>query len=157
MEKLSLPVWGEKVVVRTGIRLKILREGEEKTTDTVALLNAGFESEEPEVIIPEKLAVKLGLWPQLPDGTEIEAYEVAGGGKVRTYRVSDCLETRVITEETTSSPVKGTAVIMEGEREVVLSDKAISAHQMILEDTGEGSWRFRGESELRESENPEFW
>jgi hypothetical protein len=145
------------VVVRVRVRLKALKGKKGETVETVALINAGFESEEPEIIIPVKLAEKLGLWPRPPEGTEIAAYEVAGGGKVRTYRIGDCLESQVIAEGVTSDPVKTAAAVMEGEREVVLSDKAISAHRIVLEEVGAGIWKFRGEAETKRSENPEFW
>ena len=145
------------MVVRTRVKIKALKGKEGKTVETVALINAGFESEEPEIIVPVRLAEELGLWPQLPQGTEIETYEVAGGGKVRTYRIEGALETQVITEGAASDPVKTTAAIVEGEREVILSDKAISAHQMVLEEVGAGIWRFRGEAKTRQSEKPEFW
>jgi len=51
----------------------------------MAFLNVGFESAGPEVVIPVVLAERLGLWPKLPEGTEVESYEIAGNRKVRTY------------------------------------------------------------------------
>ena len=60
----------------------------------MAVANAGYESEGPEVVIPVKVAERLGLWPKLPEGTEVQAYEVAGGLKVRSYVIEDCLEVR---------------------------------------------------------------
>ena len=66
------------MVVRVKIRLKALKGKKGKMVDTIALLNAGFESEEPEIVIPIRVAERLGLWPKLPEDTEIESYEVAG-------------------------------------------------------------------------------
>jgi hypothetical protein len=145
------------VVVRIRLRIKALKGEVGKIVETVALVNAGFESDEPEIIVPMELAKELGLWPRLPEGTRTEIYEVAGGGKVRTYRIGEGLETQVIAGGVSSDPVKTAATLMEGEREVVLSDKAISAHRIILEEVGAGIWRFRGETESRRSEEPEFW
>jgi hypothetical protein len=145
------------VVVRVKLRIRALRGKAEKTVETVALVNAGFESDEPEIIVPVRLAEELELWPRLPEGTETEIYEVAGGGKVKTHRIKGTFETQVIAGEATSDPVETTVAVMEGEREVVLSDKATSAHRIVLEEVGAGIWRFRGETETRQSEEPEFW
>ncbi len=148
--------------VRVKIRLKPLKrkgggKDEEREIEGVALLNAGFESEGPEAIIPTGLAEKLGLWPRLPEGTEVGTYEVAGGDKARTYYIPDCLQTQVVTEDTTSSTVKIAAVIMEGEKEILVSDKLIHAYKIVLEDAGEGIWRFRDEDKKRKSEKPAYW
>ena len=121
------------MVVRVRVELKALKGKRGEAIEGVAVLNAGYESEEPEATIPVKLAERLGLWPRLPEGTEVEAYEVAGGIKVRTYFIENCLEVQVVTEDTVSSPIKTVAVIMEGQNEILLSDAAISAHQIILD------------------------
>ena len=63
--------------------------------------------------------------------TEVEGYEIAGSMKVRTYYINDCLEVIV---ENKISGTKAAAAIMEGEREILLSDKTISAFQIVLED-----------------------
>jgi len=49
--------------------------------------------------------------------------------------------------------VRVSVVIMEGEKEVLLSDKSISALQIVLEDIGKGIWRFKKEEKLRKSES----
>jgi hypothetical protein len=145
------------MVVRVKIRLKTLKGKKGKTMDVVALLNAGFESDEPEMVIPVGVAERLGLWPRLPEDTEIESYEVAGSRKVRTYYIEDCLESQVITEDTSSNLIKIPAVIMEDEPEILASDKLIRSYQIVLEDAGSGIWRFRNEKKLRGSESPEYW
>ncbi|MEM2187185.1 MAG: hypothetical protein QXI60_03845 [Thermofilaceae archaeon] len=121
----------------------------------MAVANAGYESEGPEVI-PVRVAERLGLWPRLPEGTEVQAYEVAGGLKVRSYVIGDCLEVQVVAEDAASDPVR-TAAVMEGESEILLSDASISAHRIVIEDPKRGLWRFRGEEKLRRSECPEYW
>lgn len=146
-----------ELVVRVKVRLKALKGKEGEVIESVAVANAGYESEVPEIIIPVKVAERLGLWPRVPEGTEVEAHEVAGGIRVRTYLIEDCLETQVVTKETSSSPVKTVAVIMEGQNEILLSDASISAHQIVLEDPKKGIWRFKKEKKLRKSERPEYW
>jgi len=58
------------------VKLKIKGKNEEITTST--LINSGFEAEEPQLIIPLKLAEVLGL---TGDETSIENFETAGGGQ----------------------------------------------------------------------------
>ncbi|MDM7275867.1 MAG: hypothetical protein P3X22_007140 [Thermoprotei archaeon] len=50
---------------------------------TSALVKSGFEAETPQLLIPRSLAVKLGLWPPLPEAQLVEV-ETAGG-PVRNY------------------------------------------------------------------------
>ncbi|MEM0024310.1 MAG: hypothetical protein QXM80_02495 [Thermofilaceae archaeon] len=70
------------LVVRVRVRLKALKGRRGEVVKSVAVANAGYESEGPEVVIPVRVAERLGLWPKLPEGTEVQAYEVAGGLKV---------------------------------------------------------------------------
>lgn len=137
------------MVVRVRVRLKALKGEKGKTIEDIALLNAGYESKNPEMVIPVNIAEKLGLWPKLPEGTEVEDYEVAGGTKIRIHYIEDCLETQVITEDKDSEPVKVPAVILEGEKEILASDKWISAQKIVLDDVGKGIWKFRGEEKRR--------
>ncbi|MEM3608183.1 MAG: hypothetical protein QW238_04890 [Candidatus Bathyarchaeia archaeon] len=50
------------MVVR--VRVKPVSGGAEVTAAVIA--NSGFESEEPEVMVPEGVAERLGLHPRLP-------------------------------------------------------------------------------------------
>ena len=59
------------------VRVRIGRGG--RTCETVALVNSGFESDEPDVAIPVRVAERLGLWPPGPAPTvTLET----GGGRV---------------------------------------------------------------------------
>ncbi len=145
------------MVVRVKVKLKALKGDVGGVVESAAVLNSGYESVEEEVIIPVKVAERLGLWPRLPEGTEVEEYEVAGGIKVRAYFIRDCLEVQVVAEDKASEPVKTAAAIMEGQNEILLSDASISAHRIVIEDAKRGLWRFRGEEKLRGSEKPQYW
>jgi len=63
----------------------------------------------------------------------------------------------VVTEEGKRSGVKVSAVVAELADEALLNDKTISALKIMLEDLGEGLWRFRGEEKLRRTEKPQRW
>jgi hypothetical protein len=82
------------VRVKAKIKLKNKRE----SLETNALLNAGFETESPEVIIPENLARRLKLFPELPPNTIIREYDTAGG-VVKLYFVKDILQVEAFSKD----------------------------------------------------------
>jgi len=71
--------------------------------------------------------------------------------------VPEALEVSVVTEEGERSRVKVDVVIAEFADEALLNNKIISALKIVLEDPGEGLWRFRGEEKLRRTERPQRW
>jgi hypothetical protein len=138
--------------------LKTLKgESGKKSIEASALLNAAYESIEPEIIIPTSLAESIGLWPRLPKGTTIETYKLVGNRELQTHSIRRCMEIQVITPDTISKPVKATVTIIDGEREVLLSDAAISALQIVIEDPKVGIWSFKNEKKSRISEKPQYW
>lgn len=140
-----------------GVRVRIRLKFENREVEAVGLANAGFEAEGPEIVLPIRVAERLGLWPELPKGSKIEEYEVAGGKRVSSHIISQKIDTKIITKDRSSERIKATPILMEKEKEVVLSDKLIGAHKVVLEDVGRGLWRFSDEEKPRDSENPEYW
>ncbi len=122
-----------------------------KSVETSALLNSGFESEANEIVLPTRLAEKLGLWPSLPEKAEIKEYETAGGGKVKVIRVPNI---KVFVGEKESDAYR---IIIEEEREVIMNDKLISSLGIVIEDAGKGLWKFRGENKIRKSSPKKIW
>ncbi|KPV62264.1 MAG: hypothetical protein AOA65_1961 [Candidatus Bathyarchaeota archaeon BA1] len=101
---LKVVTWRSELVVRVRVRLKPVKGRLHASIETAAIANAGYESDVPEVVIPELLAERLGLFPELPSGTRIEAYQTAGG-EVRVHYIPDALETSVLTEDRVEGPV----------------------------------------------------
>ncbi len=128
-----------------------------KEIETIALVNSGFRSDAPEVIIPLKVAEKLDINPQLIENARIEKYEIAGGEVLSCYSIPDAVWVKIITEDKETEEVKCICTIMSHEREVIISDKLASALKIAIEDVGEGIRRFRGEQKLRKSFPPQFW
>jgi hypothetical protein len=135
------------------VRVKLRIRFQNKVLDTVALVNTGFETPNPQILLPVKAAERLGLWPQLPSETLVEVYDTAGG-PVRVYRVKNAV-TVEIPEKNIS--VVADAIISHIEVEVLLSDKLTDKLMIVPEIPGEGLWRFRDENTLRKSERPELW
>ena len=144
------------MVVRVRVRIKPLK-APKGPVETVGIANAGFSSVVPEAFVPLRLAEKMGLWPALPEGTSVGTYGVAAGKEVQAHRIREAVEVQVLTKEKTSDPVKTTVAIVEGEREFILSDKALDELGIELLRPGAGIWRFRGEEKLRKSEKPKYW
>jgi hypothetical protein len=133
------------------VRIRIVRG--DKVLETPALVNTGFKTPNPQILLPIKAAEKLGLWPDLPREASVEIYDTAGG-PVRVYRVRNAVKVE-ISEKGIS--VVADAVISHTEVEVLISDRLADELMIVIERPGEGIWRFRDENVLRRSEAPEIW
>lgn len=60
-----------------------LRRGS-RCVETSALVNSGFESDEPDVVVPVEVARALGLWPP-PDDVELAELGTGGGDLAAPY------------------------------------------------------------------------
>lgn len=143
------------MVVRVGVRLE---SASETKLRTAAIANSAFESDEAELIVPEGVAEKLGIYPKLPNGTEVGDFRGVGG-IAKGYRIKGLVKAWAIAEDKKVGPCDVVVSVMSGEDEILLCDKLIDELEIELVRPGEGLWRFRGESEskLRKSEKPEKW
>jgi len=137
-----------------GVRIRVNIQSQKASVEVSALVNTGFETPNPQILIPVKIAEKLGLWPDLPKEAVQEIYDTAGG-PTRVYRVRDALRVKVVGRE--DIEVLADAVISPIEVEVLISDKLTDELMIVIERPGEGLWRFRDESIERKSERPEIW
>lgn len=138
------------------VKLKIASVKAKASFEVNSLLNTGFGTEAPEVVVPLKVAERLGFYPELPQGAVVKAYETAGG-IARMYYIADAVEIQAITEDKNSKVIKCALVISELEREVLLSDQAIDELEIVIESPGKGRWRFRDEVKVRNTAEPEYW
>ncbi len=44
-------------------RIKVKLKRDDMSIETSALINSGFETDAPDIVLPVELARKLGLWP----------------------------------------------------------------------------------------------
>ncbi|MCL7402327.1 MAG: hypothetical protein LZ168_06035 [Thaumarchaeota archaeon] len=139
--------------VRVRVKLRSLQTGREVIT--VALLNAGYETEKPECLLPVRLAEELEVWPKLPKGARVKNYETAGG-PVKMYCIEDGVEVVVVAGDESSKCISN-LVVSQIEKEVLLSDAAIEALNIIIDSPLKGLWRFRDSGRLHGSEKPEYW
>ena len=127
-----------------------------RAVETIALVNSGYEVEEPELLIPIRLAEELGLWP--PPELLMESC-VTPAGIARLYSVPHAIDVYLVTEDRTTGPIPCNLMISEYEREVLISDHLTSSLSISVEDFAEGLWRFRNEplTKLRKSKKPQYW
>jgi len=63
-----------RLVYRYGCRVRVEIEYRGRKASAVDLLNTGYESVVPEIIVPVAIAEQLGIWPRLPEKTVVESY-----------------------------------------------------------------------------------
>jgi len=137
-----------------GVRVRVRIKYGGNLLETVALVNTGFETPNPQILLPVKAAEKLGLWPNLPRDASIEIYDTAGG-PTRVYRARNAVIVEVAGRE--GRGVVADVVISHVEVEVLISDKLTEELMIAIEKPSEGIWRFRDEIVERKSEKPEIW
>ncbi len=128
------------------IRLRIkLLSNMGRTTITKALVTTGYETQEPEALIPRSIAEDLDLLPKLPSGSEVRNYVLADGTVTRLILIPNAVQVWIIEDDREVGGVTAHVTISERADEVLLSDKLVSRLGVVLLDIGEGTWCFRDE------------
>jgi len=143
------------VALRVRLRLRV--RGREGFVDASALVNTGFETETPQLLLPLRLGSVLGLWPPPPEAQLLEFG--TAGGSVRNYVVPNSLEVWVLGGDRVVGPVISDAVISNVELEASINDKLAGALGIMILNPATGEWRFRDDdaSVIRRSESPRYW
>ncbi|MCC6013857.1 MAG: hypothetical protein LM593_05770 [Candidatus Verstraetearchaeota archaeon] len=137
-----------------GIRIKLKLLVENKEIDVIALVNSGFESTEPDICIPLKLAEKIKLWPS----SIFESEKVlTAGGEVSVFRLPLKAEIMLILDNNIKKRIPCNIVINPYVEEVLLSDYLIDELEIIPISFRKGLWRHKTDNEsiIRESEKPQ--
>ncbi len=144
------------MAVRLKLRLKLLKTG--KTYDIIALVNSGFETITPQLLIPRKLAEELGIWPDMLPRAKIVTYGTPGG-VVRNYLISDAVMVSVIEQDLETQEESADITISEIEEEVLISDKLAGKLGIVLEDIGEGLYSLKADPKrtIRKTHMPQYW
>jgi len=135
-----------------GVRVLVEIKRENKVVSSAALVNSGYEADEPELHIPLALARALGFKLEELKG---ERYKVVGA-EVTTYILGE-VEVRVKTKDKVSEWVKAKAVSVPGEYEVILSDAITEQLGVEIVKPRTGLWRFIGELGVRKSVEAKYW
>jgi hypothetical protein len=143
------------MAVRIKLRLRARASGE--TIDVSALINSGFETDSPQLLIPMGLARRLALYPPPITSSIIEVG--TAGGPSRVFLVREALEVWAITDDREVGPKLVDVLISPIEEEVLVNDKLTEELGIILLATGSGKWRFVDDpaDKVRRSEKPQYW
>ena len=138
-----------------GVRVRLRLRVGSRIAETSALINSGFESEEPEIVLPPALAEALGLEPS----TEVSSYSVAGGGLASAFRGRELVNVELALGDVEAGGVDAVASIMPGENEVIVSDRLAHELGIVIIDPYTGEWCLRQELgvRIRSSAKPEYW
>lgn len=139
------------------VRVRVRIRSSERESETSALVNTGFETEQPEILLPAGLAEMLGLYPP-KSGSLLEEYSVVGG-TTTVIKSSEKIHVQLLIEERETSPVEVIPLISDREDEALISDSLASLLKIVIEDAKEGLWRLRDETpeEVRSSSKPHYW
>jgi hypothetical protein len=133
------------VRLRIEVRRRDLNEGVMLT----ALVNTGFTSEEPDILMPSNVAKTLGLWPQ-PDGSLSIIFTTAGG-EVEGYEVPRSVFVRVLAEDRASKEVLANVLINPLTEDVLISDALAEELGIQILYPRRGIWKFSDEERARSS------
>ncbi len=138
-----------------GVRVRLRICSRSRCLETSALVNSGFESSDPEIVVPPSLADALGL----EVSNEIAAYTVAGGGSVSAFRARDSVVVELVLNDRENVRAFARVSIVPGENEVLISDRLAHELGIAIIDPFEGLWCLRDElgKKVRPSVSPELW
>jgi hypothetical protein len=144
--------------VAVRVRLKINCIKTKKSLYGSVLVNSGFETEKPELLIPLRLAEKLGLWPDLPRNAKTSIYGSAGG-PMRVFIVPSALRVKIIAKGAKSQDVLSDAVISDIEEEALIGDKLGGKLGIVILNLWEGLWKLENDpvGKIRRTSRPQYW
>jgi hypothetical protein len=125
------------------LRLRLSRGGH--SVDVVALVNSGYETVEPEILVPPVTARELHVYPELPYGAVVGEYRLADGSTTKLIRIPRAVNVYVLEDDRVVGPVESSLVIAEKADEPLISDKLAGGLGIVALDFGEGLWCFRDE------------
>jgi len=134
-----------KRVRRVAVRLKLKLVRNNNSIEIIALLNSGYETFEPEILVPSTTARDLFLYPRLPQGAIIREYVLADGSITRLIKIPKAVLIYVVEEDRIVGPVETSLVISEKAEEPLISDKLAGKLGIAVLDFAEGFWCFRDE------------
>ncbi len=126
------------------VRLKLVLEYSVGAVETIALLNSGYETLRPEILLPISIARELKLFPP-PTTATIKEYTLADGSTIHLIKIPRALKVSVTEDDRVVGPIEADVTISEGAEEPLISDKLASKLNIAVLDFGEGIWCFRDE------------
>jgi hypothetical protein len=127
------------------IRLRLRLSRGSHNVDVIALVRSGYETVEPEILVPPVTARELRVYPELPYGAVVGEYRLADGSTMKVIRIPGAVNVYVLEDDRVVGPVESSLVIAEKADEPLISDKLAGGLGIVALDFGEGLWCFRDE------------
>ena len=143
------------MAVRVKLRIRSRTSGE--VAKVSALINTGFETESPQLLMPVRLARQLSLYPPPPTSSVVEIG--TAGGPARVFLVRDAVDVWAVAEDREVGPRPADVLISPIEEEALVNDKLTEELGIVLLAPGSGKWRFVDDpfDKVRGSERPQYW
>ena len=141
-----------------GVRVKLRVSLGSRVSEVIALANTGFETDEPQLLVPHPLLVRSGVdLAGLGRPITLE-YDTAGGPTVMHVYPRAC-RVEVVEPDRASREVEADLVVSLLEREVLMSDALIGELGLVIINPKAGLWRFYDDPEgtIRRSYKPQLW
>ena len=142
-----------------GVRVKVRIRAHDTNKEiiTSALVNSGFETETPQIVLPVRAAARLGLYPPPPTVRVVELGTAEG--PARMYLLTKAASISIIVEDREEKLIICDVLISPIEEEVLINDKLMDELGIMLVKAGQGIWRFIDDPSnvMRKSVPPEYW
>jgi hypothetical protein len=141
-----------------GVRVRVRIVIGDKVIETTALVNSGFETETPQLLVPHKFILSNNIDLNILEKPRIQEYDTAGG-PIIMYIYPEACTINVIEEDRASKNVKADLVISPIEKEVLMSDALTEELEIIIMSPKRGLWKFADDpqNKIRQSHKPKYW
>ena len=138
-----------------GVRVRVLLRKGSRHVETTALLNTGFESAEPDIVLPARLAEELSMRSETGDLIRLDT----AGGPLECAFIERGLDLELLLADREGPRITCNVIISPHEREVLLSDKVIEELGIQIMSAKSGRWRLRDDPPglERPSAEPTYW
>jgi len=141
-----------------GVRVKIKVVMANKTLETTALVNTGYETDEPQLLVPHVFLIRNNV--DLEDlGRPMTMEYDTAGGPVAMHVYPKACKVAVIEPDKISREVESDLVVSLIEKEVIMSDALIEELGINIINPKTGLWRFTDDPPgiHRRSYKPQLW
>ncbi|MBI4614323.1 MAG: hypothetical protein HY720_11985 [Planctomycetes bacterium] len=136
------------------VAIRVERSSTPGALESAAILNGGFGSEVPCLLLPRQAA--LLLFPEYPAGM-VPVGGATAGGRATFLASREELAARVREPDRDGPAIAFRVVVSEHDDEILVSDSGIDALGVEVKKHGEGLWRFDGETRIRRSVPRRRW
>jgi len=141
-----------------GVRVKLRVTMGGRVVETVALANTGFETDEPQLLVPQAFLTRNSVSLEVLGRPLVVEYDTAGGPTLMHVYPKAC-KVAVVEPDRTSGEVEADLVVSLIEREVLMSDALIGELGVDIVNPKAGLWRFIDDAAgvIRRSYKPQLW